>query len=268
MIKYKITKEKTDIYRGIIILNEMINNHRLFPIIGNNDVETLKPLLISMSNKGLVKLENNEFKPTEKGRENLLGFYNKFYEFVKIFQIFSAVDLENGTFAYDKYWQMGEEAFLEFINEPQFEDCRIAIAEFKKIDPIEIVFMSFLNENKIDVTASDWAFNLISDLIYDEIIDICNCAIHAEDLQDGDAILAIVEQGSKLAIKLITEEAEILKAAQTEDELNNQNNIIQDNQYQESYYVEEIREEYYEPDYYYGYYDPYYISPLWLFILL
>jgi hypothetical protein len=167
MTKYKITKEKSDIYRGIIILNEMINNHRLFPVVGKNDVETLKPLLITMCSKGLVKLEDNEFKPTEKGRENLVTFYNKFYEFVKIFQIFSAVDLEHGTFAYEKYWQMDENVFLNYINEPQFEDCRVAVAEFKKIDPVEMVFMSFLSENKIDVTAPDWAFNLISDLIYD-----------------------------------------------------------------------------------------------------
>jgi hypothetical protein len=189
MVKeYSITKEKREIYKGIIILNEMINNHRKFPVVGDSNIDMLKTLLTSMSAKNLVEIKNNEFIPTQLGRENLLNFYKKFWEYIKMFQIYSAVDLTAGSFAYSEYWNMDENKFLEYINQPNFDDVRIAVAEFKKIDPIEIVFMDFLSTNKIDVSSEDWAFQIMSDLVWSDIIEICENAIHVEELTDDDEI--------------------------------------------------------------------------------
>jgi hypothetical protein len=269
MIKdYSITKEKREIYKGIIILNEMINNHRKFPIVGDSNIDMLKTLLTSMSAKELVEIKNNEFVPTEKGRENLLNFYKKFWESIKIFQIFSAVDLTNGTFAYSDYWNMDEDKFLAYINQSNFDDVRIAVAEFKKIDPIELVFMDFLSKNTIDVSSDDWAFQIMSDLVWSEIIEICENAIHVEELEEGDAIINIIKQGSELAIDLIKQEDELLKQAKEEDAKNAEIEANQNVNNNQDYYVEEVVEEYYEPDYYYGYYDPFYISPIWLMVLI
>jgi len=43
---------------------------------------------------------------------------------------------------------------MEHINDKRFHDLRIAVCEFKKIDPVDIVFLSFLNEQRFEIIQS------------------------------------------------------------------------------------------------------------------
>ncbi|MCP4579785.1 MAG: response regulator [Deltaproteobacteria bacterium] len=70
------------------------------------------------------------------------------------------------------------------------------MAEFKKLDPVEIVFMSFLNEDRFGRDETGWQFDLLLGNIWDEILHICNTAIRLEDLgyeviTEGDPIKAL-----------------------------------------------------------------------------
>jgi hypothetical protein len=163
---YKITDKQKETYQGIIILNEMINNHREFIINENLIVE---PILLALKNKKLIKISGDQYIPTADGRINLQNFYNKFFEFEKVFYIFSAVDFEHGEFAFSKYWDLSEEEFDKYISEPRWYDCRIAVAEYKKMDVIEIVFMSFIKDDKFNLTDDKWEFSLANFETWNEI---------------------------------------------------------------------------------------------------
>jgi len=115
---------------------------------------------------------------------------------------------------------------------------------FKKIDPAEIVFMSFINENRFDTTSAGWQMDLVSDNEWNEIEEICKTAIKPEEVGE-DAMVDMIGQGSELMIKLLEQEKE---QAQNSGNNNGGDTI-----------VEEETVEYYEP-----YYDPYYVSPIWL----
>ena len=127
----------------------------------------------------------------------------------------------------------------------RFDDLRIAVALFKKIDPAEIVFMSFINENRFDTTAAGWQMDLLSDNDWKEIEAICATAIKPEEVGQ-DAMVDMVNQGSELMIKLMEEDA---KQQQQDNQTVNYGDTI----------VEEETVQYYEP-----YYDPYYVSPVWM----
>jgi hypothetical protein len=261
-----LTRERKDIYKGILLLDEMINKHKVFPLIGTASDKTLEPLLVTLLSKNLIMINGNEYIPTQAGRENLLLFYKRYWESVRIFQVYTAVDLVNGTFAYSKYWDMSEQEFGDYLNDEliAWEDVRIAVAEFKKIDPIEIVFMSFLSEGRFNFDQPGWQLDLMSDMIWDEIVDICSTAIHMEDLMEDDAIKNIVILGSKLMVELLKKEDELKKDAEKYESQEIQEIV----NIQQVYYVDEIVEEDYDYTYYESYYNPYYVSPIWLLLLI
>jgi hypothetical protein len=120
---------------------------------------------------------------------------------------------------------------------------RIAVALFKKLNPHEIVFMSFINENRFDTNSTGWQVELLSDNIWNEIDDIVKTAITPEQLGTEDVILDIIEQGSKIMIDLLKTESEKAKTA-----------IVAGDD-------EEEVEEYVT---YETYYDPYYVPTFWL----
>jgi hypothetical protein len=262
--KITISTDTIDKFRGILILNELIRNNRVFPLIGTSDDKIIDPLLISLVSKGLLEVTKTNYIATQKGKDNLTLFYRRYFEVVKMFQVYSAVDTEHGVFAYEKYWDMSGDEFDVYLNQDHWEDCRIAVAEFKKIDPVEMVFMSFLSENRIDLASTEWRFNLMSNMIWDEIIEICSLALHLEDLQEGDAIIVLTEEGAKLTVNLLEQEAK-LKA---QDDAANLEQQQQEEVVTTTTEIETIEEEYYDPYYYTPYYDPYYVSPIWLLLLL
>src|ERR1041385_2713770 len=156
--------------------------------------------------------------------------------------IFFLFYLEKGEFAFASYFDFdSDDAWADFTNDERFDDLRIAVAMFKKVDPAEIVFMSFINENRFDTTSAGWQMDLVSDNSWKEIEDICNTAIKPDEVGE-DAMLDMISQGSELMIKLLEEEKE-----------QEQNNNTGDGT---ETIVEEETVEYYQP-----YYDPYYVSP-------
>jgi hypothetical protein len=89
------------------------------------------------------------------------------------------------------------------------------VAELKKINPVEIVFMSFLKEDRFGRDETGWQFDLLLGSIWDEILHICNTAIPLEALgyEDDqgrvsaeDVIKDIIRQGAEIMIKLLEKE--------------------------------------------------------------
>jgi hypothetical protein len=170
----------------------------------------------------------------------------RYTEYLKVYDIYSYVDLEKGEFAFARYFDFDtDDEWADFTNDERFDDLRIAVALFKKIDPAEIVFMSYINENRFDTGVNGWQMDLVSDDSWAEIEDICKTAIKPEEVGE-DAMVDMIGQGSDLMMKLLEQEKE-----------QEQNNGNSGGDYEETI-VEEETIEYYEP-----YYDPYYVSPIW-----
>jgi len=223
----------------------MINGTHKFQTIANGDDSVLEPLFIELMSKSYVQTSGLNYQVTAKGQEVFDTFMKRYTEYLKVYDIFSYVDLEKGEFAFARYFDFEtDEAWADFANDERFDDLRIAVALFKKIDPAEIVFMSFINENRFDTTATGWQMDLVSDNSWNEIEEICKTAIKPEEVGE-DAMVDMIGRGSDLMMKLLEQEKE-----QPQDDANyNGGDTI----------VEEETVEYYQP-----YYDPYYVSPIWL----
>jgi hypothetical protein len=240
-----ITDDNKKTYKAIILLNEMVNGTHQFKTVDNGDDSVLEPLFVELMSKGYVTTSGIYYKITDKGQDVFDTFMKRYTEYLKVYDIYSFVDLEKGEFAFARYYDFdSDEAWADFVNDERFDDLRIAVALFKKLDPAEIVFMSFINENRFDTSSSGWQMDLMSDNDWKEIEEICKAAIKPEEVGD-DAMEDMINQGSELMIKLIQEEQE---QARQSDDYDSTETI-----------VEEETVEYYEP-----YYDPYYVSPIWL----
>lgn len=240
-----ITDDNKKTFKAIILLDEMINGSHQFKTVDNGDDSVLEPLFIDLMSKGYVQTSGANYQVTAKGQDVYSVFMKRYTEYLKVYDIFSFVDLEKGEFAFDRYYDFdSDDAWADFTNDERFDDLRIAVAMFKKIDPAEIVFMSFINENRFDTTTAGWQMDLVSDNSWKEIEDICDTAIKPEEVGE-EAMLDMISQGSELMIKLLEEEKE-----------QEQNNNTGDGS---ETVVEEETVEYYQP-----YYDPYYVSPVWL----
>jgi len=222
--------------------------------------------------KSYIEIKDQEkYIPNAKGREVLKHFMDRYSEYLTMFDIYCAVDLEAGEFAFSSYFEFENDMeWKEYLNEPHWEDLRIAVARLKNMDPIEIVFMSFINERRFGRNASGWQFDLLLGTVWDEILDICNKALHEEDLayddDEGsvsgkDVLIDIITQGSDIMLSLLEEEADMVQANQY---LNPDSN----GQADAEYYVDEIPVPRHPVNYYHAYRDPFYISPAWLLLLL
>lgn len=240
-----LTPDNKKSFKAIILLNEMVNGTHKFQTVANGDDSVLEPLFVELMSNGYVTTSGIYYQVTDKGQQIFDTFMKRYTEYLKVYDVFSFVDLEKGEFAFARYYDFDtDEAWADFTNDERFDDLRIAVALFKKLDPAEIVFMSFINENRFDTTSAGWQIDLVSDNDWAEIEEICTTAIKPDDV-GKDAMEDMVSQGSELMISLMKEEQE----RQAEDDNYNSSETI----------VEEETVEYYEP-----YYDPFYVSPIWL----
>lgn len=259
--KYEITNEMKFKFIALVLINEIINFQRYFPINLEGDDSFLSEYLEYMKDNGLLSVKNDKYIPTSKGRKYLVSFYDKYFEFLKVFDIYCAVDLEKGEFAFSSIFDMEAEEWKDFLNEERFSDVRVAVAEFKNINPIEIVFMSFLNEGRFEMSREGWQIYLTRDEIWNEISEICSTAVELEHLRENDAIQDVIKQGSQLMLEIIKKDEEIKTNEQSEN-----NEIVEETTTEEvvEEYVEIVEPPYYDYAYFNPYMDIYYVSPVWL----
>ena len=264
--RYKVTPEKSQQFIAILLMDYLINQSGDLPVLMDGSYRTLEPLVIKLSAAGYVSTpprgeHGMSYVATDKGRDALSKFMQRYSEYLKVFDVFSAVDLTEGIFAFAKFFDFDTDAqWQAYLRQDKWEDVRIAVAEYKKVDPLEIVFMSFLNENRFDYSTSTWQFDVSSGLIWEQMEHICNSALSVEQVNQGDDTVMpdIIQQGAELTVTLLQQEEE-----------NNKNNPQPAPVSTEPQQTETITEETFSnpPQYYEPYYQPSYISPLWLGLL-
>lgn len=260
MSKYRISEHERFKYVGLVLLNEIINFQNYFPVKLVHNGAFLEPYLQQLHSVGCLRIEKGKYVPTEAGRNEVVNFYKKYYEYLKLFDIFCAVDLENGTFAFSEIDDFeSDDEWFSYLEDEKFSDVRVAVAEFKGLDPREIVFMSFLNEGRFELQGPNWEMDLTGASVWDEIQEICSSAVSYDYLMEDGSLENVVVEGTKVALDIIKNAEAVVEEfyeEENEDEYETYVEIVE---------VEEIYEdEYWDP----YYYDPFYVSPIWLVPIL
>lgn len=260
-------------YAGIYLLEFMINKPATFPLLLSRDDSDLESILEWLLIRGYVEILNNEcYVPSPKGREALAKFLGRYGEYLNVFDIYCAVDLEAGEYAFSSYLEYESSgSWRAFLSDERWEDLRIAVAEYKKLDSVEIVFMSFISEKRFGRDRTGWQFDLLLGMVWDEILEICNSAVRWQDLgyedEEGEmsaeqVIEDIITRGSELMIELHEKEARLAPSIEhSRDDIDEEGD-------EEEEVIERVVIEEHPIDYYYGYYDPFYVSPLLLAVWL
>ena len=287
--KYLMDADKKDKFVSILLLDYVLTKHGKLPVLvekpENQDFQVLEPLLIKMVAKGLLAVSGQYYTPTEKGKQALINHKQRYADYLKMFDLYCSVDLKTGEFAFAKILDedmKDDDTWNEYLNQERWEDCRVAVAEYKKkIDPLEIVFMSFVSEGRFDTEEQGWQFSAYSGLVWTEAVTIANHALSVDQINQGDpeVMQNLVDAGSKLAVSLIKTQADAVAAenkAQAEYDAEQEQNASIDRQnqqlnQQQSTIVEESS--YYDSDtytypytYYEPYYEPYYVDPIWVLL--
>jgi len=254
---FVITEEQKKEYAAGILLDLMQKEGVSFSVVLSGGDCDLEPLFVHMMAKDYIDIdEENCYHMTAKGLEKLDNLKKRYEEYLAHFDLYCAVDLEKGEFAFDKIFDMDDDEWDDYLSQERFDDIRIAIAWFKKINPTDFVFLSFLKEGQFNLNHEGWQFELLSGLIWEQMEEIVDTAITVEDLSYtddtgerilGEAVLEdILRQGASLNEKLHGQEANLSQ---------------DDNEYPNDFYDDQ--QEPYIVTTYESYYDPYYISPIW-----
>jgi len=162
------------------------------------DEEVIEPLLKFMEERSILTVgEDNFYQPTKKGRELYCQLVEQLETYIIHFDVFAYVDLEKGEFG---------DAKEDLLEGNQWSDLRVAVAEFKEINPFRVVFLAMLSEEKF-YENTDWKFDLGLGTLFDEFEQIVKDQLGIDDLsyedQDGivsgeDVIMDVIEQGKFL----------------------------------------------------------------------
>lgn len=221
------TEEQKMRFAGLFLLEFMINRPQVFKVWLEKDDADLETILEWLLVQEWVEIRDvgpdKEYIPTQQGREVIRKFMERYARFVYFFDVFSGVDLGAGEFAFERYFEiLDEQEWKDYLHDDRFDDVRIAIAEHLGIDAVEIVFMSFIREDRFGRDAAGWQFDLLLGSVWDEILNVCNEAIDVSELgyQDGDrwidgSVVAedILQQGGTLLGKLLAQAGDVLKGS-------------------------------------------------------
>ncbi len=270
-------REEQSLYMGLVLLDKMLNKDKAYSVLLEGDDTHLESAFGFLCEHSIMEIddEKSEYVPTEKGRELFKAFLKKYQEYLRIYDVFCAVDLEQGRFGFEKIFDFDEVDFRAHIEDEAFVDLRVTVCEYKDMNPAEIVFMGLLQggefrepEGRTEILGQDsWQHKVAYGETFQELTKVLNGSLHVDELgyeddegfvEGEDVLKDVINQGVVLARQIFEKRA-----------ASDQAGILRDSQSQESEEPIEIIETMEDPDYYDPYYDdPRYSSPLWDVALL
>ena len=221
--EHKLTYEKEELKEAKNALSEVKqdiekNKHcRLNIALLERDDENLEFLLNFMESRGTLTVEEDNFyKVTEKGHDVYQDLVNQLDAYVTHFEIYAYVDLEQGIF--------GDQE-TDLLEGDKWFDLRVAVAEYKGIDPYRVVFLAMLSAETF-YENPDWKFDLSMGTLFQDMELIVQDQLHVDDLGysdsegevPGEAVIQdIIQQGSKLSVKRKSREQDISRTKLVED---------------------------------------------------
>jgi len=262
-------QERTQ-YAGVYVLERMINTPITFPLVLDGRDRHIEAVLEWLFGRDYVEIvDNQHYAASAKGRQVLERFFGRYSDALKTMDIYGAVDLGEGSFAFERISDFDDEALWhDFLGQENWDDLRVAVAVFKGLDPMEIIFMSFISEGRFDDGDQAWQIAITDPHHWDEIETICNTALGVDNLayEDDDGPVS----GDEVLKELISQGAEInLELRKREDEDPDPDDDDGGNGGGGDHeIVEEVVVEHYPVSYYEPYLNPLYIAPVWAAVWL
>lgn len=237
-----IPNETRQYFAGMYLLEYMAHRPTQFKVFLESENEDLEPILEWLASQGYIEIVEEAipqevpqgffkkmlhkpgpqefeqyYRLNAEGQSHLDQFLLSYSEYLYFFDIFSAVDLESGEFAFafiEEHHEAKEsfpsQSWKNFIQEERFDDLRVAVAQYFNKDPIEIVFAHFLSEGRFGKTAFGWQFDLLLGSVWDEISEIVSSAIQLSELSYQDEAGQRVEAQDVME-DMISQAAEVLE---------------------------------------------------------
>lgn len=217
---FMITEEQRKEYASGFLLDHIVNDEKRYSVVLEGSDKDLEPLFVYMMSKEYLDLdETNHYLPTKVGLDKLENLKHRYEEYLAHFDLYCAVDLEDGTFAFERIFELDDDAWEAYLGEERWADLRIAVAWFKKMNPADVVFLSYLKEGMFDTHKEGWQFDLLSGLTWQTVEEIVDAALQIEDLAytdedgqyiSGEAVIEdVVAQGAQLNARLHAEEEQL-----------------------------------------------------------
>ncbi len=249
--EHVIDADKKQQFAGIVTLNYLMEEGGSLSLPLAGDDAALEPTLSWLVERGHVTVRGEQYAMCPSGLDAVRIFQARFREFVRIFDIYAFVDLVEAEFAYEKFFEFkAEHEWDDYIEQENWADLRIAVAEFKGLDPLEIVFLSFVNEGLFD-EAANWQRDIHDDELWHEVQELCNCSVAIEDLSfededegavDGREVLQeIVIEGAEMNLELKALEEELSENDPDYEADRDENDVAID---VEAYYTPYIQPDY------------------------
>ena len=206
------------------VKKEMEENQqfRLNIALIETDDDGLESFLNFMETRGTIIVEkDNYYMVTDKGHEVYQDLVKQLEAYVMHFEIYAYVDLERGIFG---------DPESDLLEGDKWQDLRVAVAEYKGIDPYRVVFLAMLSD-KTFYENPDWKFDLSMGTLFHEMEQIVKEQLHVDDLAYSDSqgpvsgedvIKDVIQQGTELVAKSKIRQQPIKRKKMTEDSLNEQ----------------------------------------------
>jgi hypothetical protein len=163
----------------------------------------LEPLFSWLLQKTYVDVtERNTYTLTAKGRLVVERADTRFQSFLEEYDIYCAVDLESGEFAFAHYHEFDDDDdWQEFLSQDRWDDLRLAMAEYNDFDPIEIVFMTMVRDGQFGFDEDGWNFDLLLGEIWEDLASIYASSVRLKSLGyvDGSSIIAAEDVAADIA---------------------------------------------------------------------
>lgn len=187
---------------ALVLLHRVVTEPKAFhaALLEQEDDALLDNTFKFMLSEELVKIGDDDYyQPTEKGAKAYQGLLHQQQSYLMHFDIFSRVDLAEGVFAEEE---------TDYLDDPRWADLRVAVGEYKGIDPYRMVFLGLLAEGRF-FQDEDWKFDLaLGSTFFTELEEIVASQLSLDDLgyvaEDGARISGetviedVILQGSKI----------------------------------------------------------------------
>lgn len=87
------------VYQSIVVLDHIDREGLKWT---STDNDSIKPLIEELKKKGLVGVSGFSYELTELGNTTLGNFLKRYQEYLKLYDVFGFVDLDNTEFAFSK----------------------------------------------------------------------------------------------------------------------------------------------------------------------
>lgn len=202
---FRIDEQTRQNYAGLFLMKHMMDEDADYLVALENDEKVLEPLFSWLFQQTYVDVtERNTYTLTAKGRNVVERIETRFQSFLEEYDIYCAVDLDAGEFAFAHYHDFEEdEDWQEFLSQERWDDLRLAMAEYINLDPIEIIFMTFVREGQFGFDEEGWNFDLLLGEIWDEIASIYASSVTLKSLGyvDGSSIIAAEDVAAEIVVQ-------------------------------------------------------------------